>query len=154
VYSRLGGLHDCLRGDVATGAGAVLDDELLTQALRKKLAHQTRDRVAAGPRSEATDDMDRSRRIPFCPGDTGCWERGDSRCQMKKLSARNVHDVLSMKASVQIELLPSHSGGPDDRPPLVNIALLKSTEGFRCLLLARRKLLALLGEPDTHRRIG
>src|SRR5215831_17377490 len=54
----------------------------------------------------------------------------------------------------QDELLPSHSGGPDDRPPLLNIALLESTERLRRVLLARRKLLPLLGEPGTDRRIG
>ena len=45
-----GSAHDRLGGDIAAGAGPVLDDEWLAKPLRQPLTHQARDNVwhAAG----------------------------------------------------------------------------------------------------------
>ena len=45
-------------------------------------------------------------------------------------------------------------GGLDDRPPLLDLGLLQCAKRLGRLLLARENLLAKIGEPRTHRRIG
>ena len=42
----------------------------------------------------------------------------------------------------------------DDRPPLLDLGLVKGSECLRRLLLARRNLLAQIGEPLANGRIG
>src|SRR5262245_49638211 len=42
----------------------------------------------------------------------------------------------------------------DDWPPLLDLGLVVGAEGFRCLLIARRHLVALVGEPLLHGGIG
>src|SRR5712691_13526185 len=43
---------------------------------------------------------------------------------------------------------------PDDRPPLLDLGLVLVAKRLRGLLLGRRNLLAEIGQPRAHRRIG
>jgi len=52
-------------------AGAVLDDELLAEAIRQPLAHQARLDVGSPARGKADDDADRPGRIGFRPRHPG-----------------------------------------------------------------------------------
>ena len=56
-------------GDVAAGAAAVLDDELLAELLAERLRQHARGDVARGARTEADDDAHRPRRIALRLGD-------------------------------------------------------------------------------------
>jgi hypothetical protein len=60
-------VHDCLRGDVRSSARAVLDDELLTEPLRKPLTYQARGNVGRSGRSKADDKAHWPRRIGLRP---------------------------------------------------------------------------------------
>jgi len=61
--------HDRLHGDIAAGAGPVVDDELLTETLRQPLADQPRVDVVRAARSEADNDAHWPRRIGLRPRD-------------------------------------------------------------------------------------
>src|ERR1700692_4441874 len=54
-----------------------------------------------------------------------------------------------LKASVRVDV-----GGLDDRPPLLDLGLLVGAERLGGLLVARRDLLAEIGELLSHLRIG
>ena len=54
-----GRLGDRLGSDVAAGAGAVLDDELLAEAIRQPLTHQARLDVGSPAGGKADDDAHR-----------------------------------------------------------------------------------------------
>src|SRR5262249_57081054 len=58
-----GRAHDGLGGDIAAGAGAVLDDERLAEPFRQKLADQPRHDVDVVARGESDDDVHRPARI-------------------------------------------------------------------------------------------
>jgi hypothetical protein len=47
-----------------------------------------------------------------------------------------------------------YAGRLDDRPPLLDLGFLARTECLRCLLGERRHILAEIGEPFAHGRIG
>src|SRR5262245_42060472 len=49
--------------------------------------------------------------------------------------------------------LPLDVGGPDDRPPLLDLGALEGRERLHRLLLGRRNLLAHVDEPPADRRI-
>src|SRR5262245_20813869 len=48
-------------------------------------------------------------------------------------------------------LLQLVAGFLDDRPPLLDFGLVERAERLRCQLLARRKFMAMLGQPLAHR---
>ena len=70
-------LHDRLGTDIATGAGAVLDDELFPEPLRQPLTHEAREDVGRAACGEAHDQTHRPARIGLRPcnprqrGETG-----------------------------------------------------------------------------------
>src|SRR5215218_11338581 len=64
---------------------------------------------------------------------------------------RSVRRALRMTKSI---LLRFDAGAPDQRPPFFNLGLLKSAERLGRLLLARRDLLAKVGEALAHRRVS
>src|ERR1041384_7452547 len=61
-------LGDHLGADVAAGARAILDDELLAEALRQPLTHQARLDVGGPSGRKADDDAHRPRWIGLRPG--------------------------------------------------------------------------------------
>src|SRR5262249_49685584 len=84
-----GCLHDRFNADIAAAPWAILDDELLADALRQPLPHQARGDVVHGPRSKGDDDAYRPRRIGVRPGKAGDERQSDSTsdCDTQKLSA-------------------------------------------------------------------
>src|SRR5215216_4605482 len=62
----------------------------------------------------------------------------------------SVRRALRMTRSI---LLCFDAGAPDQRPPFFNLGLVKSGERLGRLLLARRDLLAKVGEALAHRRV-
>ena len=91
-------------GDVAAGAAAVLDDELLAQPLGERLREHARGDVARGARTEADDDAHRPRRIALRLGEPN-GKRGSAGCELEKSTACKSHGVRSLK-----------SGRPDGTP--------------------------------------
>src|SRR5215471_15514643 len=84
--------HDRLGGDIAAGAGAVLDNERLAEPFRQPLADQPCNNVDVVACGEPDNDVHWSRRIGLRPSETrNGWQRRSSRCQMQKLSARKFH---------------------------------------------------------------
>src|SRR5262249_46017304 len=86
--------HDRLYADIATTARTVLDDELLTEALRQPLTNEARSNVVNTTGRKWDNDAHRPRRIGLRPRDTRHRrQRGSARGEMQKLSARQVHGV-------------------------------------------------------------
>jgi hypothetical protein len=85
--------HDRLHGDIAAGAGSVVDDELLAEALRQPLADEARIDVVRPTGGEADDNTHRSRRIALRPSDPR-HDRHSSRTrgQVQKPAAGKFHD--------------------------------------------------------------
>ena len=54
VWPSGGRMHDRLGGDVAAGAGPILDDERLAETLRQPLTDQAREDVGPTPRAKPT----------------------------------------------------------------------------------------------------
>ena len=87
-----GSTHDGLGGDIAGGAGPVLDDEWLAEPLGERLTQQAYENVRSAAGGISDD--------PCAPAGTdrlAPWrcathrERGSARCQMQKLSPWNFH---------------------------------------------------------------
>jgi len=90
--------HDRLGSDIATGACPVLNDKLLTEALRQPLTDQARIDVESATGGKANEDSHRPRRIGLRPRDTRDGrQRGSARGQMQKFSAGKSHDASSKK---------------------------------------------------------
>ena len=88
-------IHDCLGGDIAAGAGAVLDDELLAEPLRQALTHEPRQDVGDTAGRIADDQFHGPRGISPSRCDTRKnRERGSARGQIQKSTAANFHRVL------------------------------------------------------------
>src|SRR5208282_5831152 len=89
--------HDCRRGDIAAGAGPILDDEWLAKSLRQRLTEQARDDVRRAPGIKADDEAHRPRRIVERRCDVRqCGRGGDARQQkMQKFPAGKFHAELS-----------------------------------------------------------
>src|SRR5262249_7191982 len=79
-------------GDIAAGAAAVLDDELLAELLAERLRQHARGDVARGARTEADDDAYRPRRIALRFGDPN-GERGSAGRELQKSTTRKCHGV-------------------------------------------------------------
>src|SRR5262249_22890697 len=87
-----GSMRDHLGGDVGAGAGAVLDDEGLPQALRQPLTDQPRMDVGDTTGRAANDDAHRPRWISLCARNARhCRQRGSARRQMQELPSGKVH---------------------------------------------------------------
>jgi hypothetical protein len=79
--------HDRLRGNGATRAGPILDNELLAKTLRQPLSDEARVRVIDTARRKAGNDANRPRRIGLRPRDPRPGGNRDSTCgQMQKIS--------------------------------------------------------------------
>jgi hypothetical protein len=91
-----GRLHYSLRGDIATTAQPILDDERRAEALREPLADKAREDVLHTTGHKADDDAHRPRRIGMRPCDEGQGRQsGGTRGQMQKLpSVGKFHSVL------------------------------------------------------------
>src|SRR6516165_671054 len=90
-----GRTDDGLGGDIAGGAGPVLDDEWLTEPLRERLTQQAYEDVRSPARGISNDAAHRPCRIglrPRDPRDRG--PRGSTSGQMQKLSAGKFHGPL------------------------------------------------------------
>ena len=86
--------------DIGAGARAVLDDDLLAEPLRERLADDARDDVGRRAGGKADDQMHRPRRIGIRPCDPrNSRERGSARCQVQKFSAGKCHGFFSPKCS-------------------------------------------------------
>src|SRR6266849_1769261 len=80
------------------------------------------------------------------------WERaGDD--QAANLSGLGAPSPLMANEPSPKVLFGFDARRLDDRPPLLDVGFLQRTEGFGCLLLARRNLILYIGEPLTHRRV-
>src|SRR5262249_51068579 len=87
--------HDRLGGNIATGAGPVLDDEGLAQPLGQPLTHQTRNDVVRTAGGIAYDDAHWPRRIGLRPRDPRHHrQRGSAGGQLQECAARKFHDAL------------------------------------------------------------
>src|SRR5262249_51660572 len=84
--------HNRLGCDVAAGSQTVVDDERLTEPLRKPLTYQARRDVRTASGREANNDAHRPRWIGLRPSNMRHGrERGSARCEMQKLSAGKFH---------------------------------------------------------------
>ena len=91
-----GRLGDRLGSDVAAGAGAVLNDELLAEAIRQPLPHQARLDVGCPARGKADDDADRPGRIGLRPRNASHGRPcSNTRGQMQECAAGKFHDAPS-----------------------------------------------------------
>jgi hypothetical protein len=84
--------HDGLGGDIAPGAGPVIDDDRLAHSLLKRLRNQSRRDIAAAAGRKSVHDVDRSggKRFSFRK------MRGDWQCcgpagKVQKSAARKAH---------------------------------------------------------------
>src|SRR5262249_61283200 len=91
-------------GDVAAGAAAVLDDELLTELLAERLREHARGDVAGGAGGKTDDDAHRPRRVALRLGDRR-GERGNAGYELQKSTARKCHGVSLPERG--------HDGNPD-----------------------------------------
>src|SRR5262249_44883158 len=83
---------DRLYTDIATAARTVLDDELLTEALRQPLTNEARSNVVNTTGRKWDNDAHRPRRIGLRPGETRHGrQHGSARCQMQKSSTGEFH---------------------------------------------------------------
>src|SRR5262245_65073613 len=72
---------------------------------------------------------------------------GSPTCKSSPVGRRR-KDLTGASASFRLDV-----SRLDDRPPLLDLGLVKSAERLRRLLLARRDHVAELGEPLPYRRI-
>ncbi|MET3840335.1 hypothetical protein ABIE49_002413 [Bradyrhizobium sp. OAE829] len=72
------------RGDIATGAGAVLDHELLVEMVRQPLAHDTRDDVDRAAGGEADHPFHRAVRVVGGDGREGVGRKAQKENQTKQ----------------------------------------------------------------------
>src|SRR5262249_30321852 len=85
-------------GDVAASAAAVLDDELLPEALAERLREHARGDIARRAGGKADDDAHRPRRVALRLGDPRDGrERGRAGCELEKSTPRKCHGVRSLK---------------------------------------------------------
>src|SRR5499425_3381535 len=86
--------HDRLYTDIATTAGTVLDEELLTEPLRQQLTNEARSNVVYATGCKWENDAHRPRRIGLRPSDARHGrQRGSARCKMEKISAGKFHEA-------------------------------------------------------------
>src|SRR5262249_58968319 len=79
--------------DIAPTARTVLDDELLTEALRQPLTNEARSNVVNTTGRKWDNDAHRPRRIGLCPcNPRHRRQRGSARGQMEKISTGKLHD--------------------------------------------------------------
>src|SRR5262249_6871805 len=84
--------HDRLCADIAAATRPVVDNELLAEALRQPLTHQTRDDVSRAGRCERNNQTHRPRWIGLRPRDARDDRQRGSACgQMQKISAGKVY---------------------------------------------------------------
>src|SRR2546427_13230428 len=77
--------------DAAVRATYILDDDGLTERSPHALGHDAPGHVCQPARSKRNDHRDWPRRIVLCPGEPrDGGERGSSRGQMQKLTARKI----------------------------------------------------------------
>src|SRR5204863_4615719 len=88
------------------GAGAVFNDELLTEPLRQPLSHQPRENVRRSAGCKTNDQVHRARWVILRLCKTrDDWKRGSTRCQMQKGPTGKLHGVTpEMPAPTLIEL--------------------------------------------------
>src|SRR5205807_10342889 len=94
-------------GDVAAGAAAVLDDELLAEPLGERLREHARGDVARGAGTEADDDAHRPRRVALRLGEPN-GENGSAGCELEKSTAWEQHGLATpakQSGSAQYRLL-------------------------------------------------
>src|SRR5262249_14786847 len=86
--------HNCLGGDFAGRTYPIFHDDLLAEPLRQPLRRQARNGVSWTASGIAHQQAHWSRWIAFLrPRDSRDRERGGTRCELQKASARKVHDV-------------------------------------------------------------
>src|SRR5215831_6440723 len=78
--------RDRFGSDIATGARAVLDDELLAKAFRQPFTHETCEDVSRTASLKADDQAHRPRRVDLCPGGARQHRRGNACCEMQEMS--------------------------------------------------------------------
>src|SRR5262249_46553802 len=84
--------HDRLYTDIATTARTVLDDELLTEALRQPLTNEARSNVVNTTGRKWDNDAHRPRRIGLRPRNPRRHrQRGSAGSQIQKISAGKFH---------------------------------------------------------------
>src|SRR5262249_29249716 len=89
--------HDRLYTDIATTAGTVLDEELLTEPLRQQLTNEARSNVVHATGCKWENDAHRPRRIGLRPSDTRHGgQRGRARGQMQEFAAEEFHFNLPL----------------------------------------------------------
>ena len=95
-------------GDVAAGAAAVLDDELLPEPLAERLREHARGDVARGAGGKADDDAHRPRRVALRFGDARSGrERCRAGCELQESTTRKCHGVsLADMGATERRILP------------------------------------------------
>src|SRR5262245_2324449 len=103
-----GRVYDRLGGDIASRARPIPDDKLLTETLRQPLSYQARHDVGGTTGGKSDNDAHRPGRIALRPSDArDSREPGNTRCKMKKSTARHVHGVQPPGSrTVKTEPLP------------------------------------------------
>ena len=85
-------LHYDLSRDITARARSVLNDERLTESVRKPLSEKACEDVGRAASGKADDDTYRTRGISLRDGDWRCGRTdGSTRCQMKEFTTRESH---------------------------------------------------------------
>src|SRR6516162_6552536 len=92
-------------GDVAAGAAAVLDDELLAELLAERLREHARGDIARGAGGKTDDDAHRPRRIALRLGEPH-GERGSTGYELQKSTTWKCHGGRSLNEG-------RHDSNPD-----------------------------------------
>ncbi len=81
-----GALDHGLGGEIAAGAGPVLDHERLAEPVRQPLADKARQNVRRAAGAKADDDADRMRRITLRPGEArDGGQRDGAGCELQNV---------------------------------------------------------------------
>jgi hypothetical protein len=112
--------HDRFRREIAAGAGPVLDDERLTEALREPLADQARIGVVDAARRKPGNDAHRPVRESLGPRDArGGRKRGSARGDVEKSTAGRFHGsplALTRETPAEAAILPIAMIGSSAHP--------------------------------------
>src|SRR5688572_18615305 len=103
------------------------------------------------PMSAASMRATVSRMPPGATGTTSVIGRLGNGCATAEAAA--ARNAKAAARSARFTLLRLDAGGPDDRPPLVDLALVERRESLRRLLLAGRDVEAEIGEARAHHGI-
>ena len=119
------------------------------------MSDQARNGVGREPGRETDNDAHRPCGISLRPRDPRCRrERGGARCEMEKISRGSFIWFFPEMLNDELDLFSLDVRGLEDRPPLLDLGLLKGAERIGRLLFARENLVSEISELSTYGWIG